>query len=115
MDEICTKDALWEAARTSETQSTLTPTDEETCRTAQNPQSMKETKAKERFFRTRPDGIAHHNEKRIWYLMEFKRTSDVLPDYLERKEKMAFKQYENFMNSSERPKNQDGRRTSSTS
>jgi len=30
--------------------------------------------------------------------MEFKRTSDVLPDYLERKDKMASKQYENFMN-----------------
>jgi len=59
---------------------------------------MKETKAKERFFRTRPDGIAHHNEKRIWYLMEFKHTSDVLPDYLERKDKMTSKQYENFMN-----------------
>ena len=29
--------------------------------------------------------------------MEFKRTSDVLPDYLERKDKMASKQYENFM------------------
>ena len=29
--------------------------------------------------------------------MEFKRTSDVLPDYLERKDKMASKQYETFM------------------
>jgi hypothetical protein len=44
------------------------------------------------------DGIAHHNENKIWYLMEFKRTSDVVPDYLERKDKMASKQYENFMN-----------------
>jgi hypothetical protein len=59
---------------------------------------MREIKAKERFFRTRPDGIAYHNENKIWYLMEFKRTSDVLPDYLERKDKMASKQYENFMN-----------------
>jgi hypothetical protein len=30
--------------------------------------------------------------------MEFKHTSDVLPGYLERKDKMASKQYENFMN-----------------
>ena len=52
----------------------------------------------ERFFRTRPDGIAHHNKKKIWYLMEFKHTSDVLPDYLERKDKMTSEQYENFMN-----------------
>jgi hypothetical protein len=29
--------------------------------------------------------------------MEFKRTSDVLPDYLKRKDKMASKQYENVM------------------
>jgi hypothetical protein len=29
--------------------------------------------------------------------VEFKHTSDVLPDYLERKDKMASKQYENFM------------------
>jgi hypothetical protein len=59
---------------------------------------MTEIKAKERFFRTRPDGISHHNENKVWYLMEFKRTSDVLPNYLERKDKMASKQYENFMN-----------------
>jgi hypothetical protein len=30
--------------------------------------------------------------------MEFKHTSDVLPDYLERKDEMVSKQYENFMN-----------------
>jgi hypothetical protein len=97
MDEICTKDTLWETARTSEIQRTLTPVDEEICEAAENPKAMKEIKARERFFRTRPDGIAHNNENRIWYLMEFKRTSDVLPDYLERKDKMASKQYENFM------------------
>ena len=105
MDEICTKDTLWETARTSEIRRTLTPADEEICGAAENPQAMKETKAKERFFRTRPDGIAHHNEDKIWYLMEFKRTSDVLPDYLERKDKMASKQYENFMNILRKAKN----------
>jgi hypothetical protein len=78
-------------------QRTLTPADKEICGAAENPKAMRETKAMERFFRTRPDGIAHHNENRIWYLMEFKRTSDVLPDYLERKDKMTSKQYENFM------------------
>jgi hypothetical protein len=98
MDKICTKDNLWETARTSEIQRTLTSSDEEICKAAKNPKTMRETKAMERFFRTRPDGIAHHNEKKIWYLMEFKHTSDVLPDYLERKDKMAFKQYENFLN-----------------
>jgi hypothetical protein len=98
MDETCTKDTLWETARTSEIRRTLTPVDDEMCGAAENPQEMKETKAKERFFRTRPDGIAHHNEDKIWYLMEFKHTSDVLPDYLERKDKMSAKQYENFMN-----------------
>jgi hypothetical protein len=98
MDEICTKDTLWETARTSEIRRTLTPADEEMCGAAENPQEMKETKVKERFFRTRPDCIAHHYENKIWYLMEFKHTSDVLPDYLERKDKMTSKQYENFMN-----------------
>ncbi len=98
MDEICTKDTLWETTRTSEIRRTLTPVDEEICGAAENPQAMKETKVKERFFRTRPDGITHHNENKIWYLMEFKHTSDVLPDYLERKDKMTSKQYENFMN-----------------
>jgi hypothetical protein len=68
------------------------------CGAGENPQEMKETKARERFFRSRPDGIAHHNENKIWYLMEFKRSSDVLPDYLERKDKMTSKQYEKFMN-----------------
>jgi hypothetical protein len=59
---------------------------------------MREIKEKKHFFRARPDGITHHNENRIWYLMEFKHTSDVLPDYLERKDSMTSKQYENFMN-----------------
>jgi hypothetical protein len=97
MDEICNKDNLWETAQTSEMQRTLTPVDEKTCEAAENPKKMREIMARKRFFRTRPDGIAHHNENRIWYLMEFKRTSDVLPDYLERKDKMASKQYETFM------------------
>jgi hypothetical protein len=97
MDEICTKDNLWETPRTSEMQRTLTPADEKICEAAENPKKMREFIARKRFFRTRPDGIAHHNEKRIWYFMEFKRTADVLPDYLERKDKMASKQYETFM------------------
>jgi hypothetical protein len=105
MDEICTKDSLWETARTSEIRRTLTPADEEICGAVENPQAMKETKAKERLFRTRPDGIEHHNENKIWYLMEFKHTSDVLPDYLERKDKMASKQYENFMTGSDNRQN----------
>jgi hypothetical protein len=34
MDEICTKDNLWETVQTSEMQRTLTPTDEEICKAA---------------------------------------------------------------------------------
>jgi hypothetical protein len=105
MDEICTKATLWDTARTSELKKTLTPADEEICGAAENPKATRETKAMERFFRTRPDGIAHHNKKKIWYLMEFKHTSDVLPDYLERKDKMASKQYENLMNILRKAKN----------
>jgi hypothetical protein len=40
MDEICTKDVLWESDRTSKIQRTLTPADEEICRVAQNPQAL---------------------------------------------------------------------------
>ena len=46
------------------------------------------------------DGIAHQKEKKIRYLLEFKRTSDVRPDYLaleKSKEDMTSKQYKNFM------------------
>ena len=62
MDEICTKDNLWETAKTSEMQRTLTPADEEICEAAENPKKMRESMVRKRFFRTRPDGIAHHNE-----------------------------------------------------
>ncbi len=74
MDEVCTMDTLWEATRDSETQKTLTPTDEETCKTAHDPRKTRQTK-KEHFFKGRSDDITHHNNKKIWYLMEFKRTS----------------------------------------
>jgi hypothetical protein len=84
MDEICTIEALWEAAQNSEMKTTLSPTDEAACSAAHDPAAARQTKAKERFLRTRPDGIAHHNEKKIWYLLEFKRTSDVRPDYEKR-------------------------------
>jgi hypothetical protein len=39
------------------------------------------------------------------YLMEFKRTSDVLPNYLEKKDNMSSKQYENFINVLRKAKN----------
>ena len=50
---------------------------------------MREIKVKKYFFRSRLDGITHHNENKIWYLMEFKHKSDVIPDYLERKNSMV--------------------------
>jgi hypothetical protein len=73
--------------------------------TVHDPRTTRQTKTKEHFFRTLPDGIAHHNKKKIWYLMEFKRTTDVLPNYLERKHIMSSKQYENFMNILRKTKN----------
>ena len=48
-----------------------------TVETAHDPRKTRQIKAKEHFLRARPDDIALHNEKKIWYLMEFKRTSDV--------------------------------------
>jgi hypothetical protein len=107
MDEVCTMGTLLETTRDSETQRTLTPSYEETWKTSHDPWKTRETKTRQRFFRTRPDGIAHHNKKKIWYLMEFKRTSDVLPNYLEKKDNMSSKQYENFMNMLRKAKNPD--------
>jgi hypothetical protein len=95
----------WETVRVSEILRTLTPADEETCKPVHDRRALREIIAKKRFFRVRPDGIAHHNKKRMWYLMEFKHTSDVLPDYLERKDSMESKQYENFMNIFRKAKN----------
>ena len=105
MDEICTIEALWEAAQNSEIKRTLSPTDESACLSAHDPTTSRQTKVKERSLRTRPDGIAHHNEKKILYLLEFKRTSDVRPDYFETKKDMTYKQYENLMNILRKAKN----------
>ncbi len=90
IDEICTIEALWEAAQNSEIKRTLSPADEVASLATHDPKKPRQTKAKERFLRTRPDGIAHHNEKKIWYLLEFKRTSDVRPDYFETKKDMQY-------------------------
>jgi hypothetical protein len=49
-------------------QRTLTPTDEKICEASENPKKMRESMARKRFFRTRPDGIAHHNENRITHI-----------------------------------------------
>ena len=57
-----------------------------------------QTRAKKRFFRIRPDGIGKHENKQLWYLFEFKRTSDVTHDYIKRKEDITNKKYESFMN-----------------
>jgi hypothetical protein len=98
MDEICTIDALWETVEDSEMKGTPSPGDEETWTTSHDPRKSRQSKTKEHFLRDLPtDVITHHNEKKIWYLLEFKRTSDIRPDYLERKEDMTRKQYENFM------------------
>jgi hypothetical protein len=63
--------------------------------------------------KVQPDGqsVPHHsynhNETKIWYLLEFKRTSDVRPDYLEEKEEMTRKQCERFMDSLRKTKNSE--------
>jgi hypothetical protein len=74
LDEICI-DAPLDTAKDSEMKRTLPQADEDTCKIAQDPRTARQAKTKERFLRAHPDGIAHHNEKRIWYLLEFKRTS----------------------------------------
>ena len=60
MDEICTIESLWEAARDSEIQKTHSPTDEETCAAAHDLRKSRQLKAKrsELFLRVRPDGIS---------------------------------------------------------
>ena len=70
IDEICTIDALWEAAQDSEMKRTLSPVDK-ACTTAHDPRKTRQDKVKEPFLRAHPDGIAHHNEKKIWHLLEF--------------------------------------------
>ena len=70
-----------------------------------NPGKTRKKKVKERFLRTRPDGIAHHTDKKLWYLLEFKRTSDIQPDYMEKKDSMTLKQYSNLMDIIRRTKN----------
>ena len=105
MDEICTIDTIWSATQDSDMQRPLSQENEDMCQDSHNPWETRRKKAKERFLRARPDGITHHIEKKIWYLLEFKRTSDIQPDYMETKENMALKQYENFMNTLRRAKN----------
>jgi hypothetical protein len=90
-DEIGT---LWETVQESETQRTLPPVDEETCKSTHDPRKTRQIK---HFLRSRPDDISHHNETKMWYLKDFKRTSDVRPDHLEEKDSMSSKQYQNFM------------------
>ena len=106
MDDICTLDALWDAAKDSEMKKTLSPDEESACTLAHDPHLERQSKARTRFLRTRPDGIAHNKEKKTWFLLEFKRTSDVRTDYLERKEALANKQYDNFMSILRRAKGQ---------
>jgi hypothetical protein len=85
MDEICTINTLWEAAKDSEMKKALSPKVEEALIAAHKPQAERQGKARKRFLRVRLDGIEHHTEKRLCYLLEFKRTSDdVRPDYLEK-------------------------------
>jgi len=64
MDEICTIDALWTEAQDSEMKRPLSQENEEICKASLNPGKTRQKKAKERFLRTRPDGIAHHTKKK---------------------------------------------------
>jgi hypothetical protein len=90
---------------TKNPQRTLTPPDSETCKTTLDPRKTRQTKVRELFFRVRPDGTTHHNNKKnvsSWNSNEhrtFSRTTS--------KKKMTSKQYENFMNILRKAKNPD--------
>ena len=79
-----TQDAIWNAARDRELQRPLTQAEN---RRIQEGQS-KETIAKERFWRLRPDGIAVlppvGNKAGIFCILEHKRMSDTCDQYLTR-------------------------------
>jgi hypothetical protein len=100
-DEIGT---LWETVQESETQRTLPPVDEETCKSTHDPRKTRQIK---HFLRSRPDDISHHNETKMWYLKDFKRTSDVRPDHLEEKDSHPNSTKTSWI-SYEKRKNQDG-------
>ena len=51
----------------------------------------------ERFWRKRPDGVALDHEKKVCYLIEFKRTGDRWPDYRQRAEQRAERQYSSLV------------------
>jgi hypothetical protein len=84
MDEIRTN--YGRQPKTQTLKKILFPMGEEACTATHNPQAERQAKARKRSSSEPGRCTAHHTEKRPWYLLEFKYTSDVRPDYLERKE-----------------------------
>lgn len=69
-------------------------------------------RVKKCFLRIRPDGMVKDDKKKLWYLFEFKRTSDVRPDYTERKEDMKTINMNPSWTSSGKQRTKDGHQNS---
>ena len=83
--EVCEAEELWQAAEPHEKAAR-----------EQAGTSLDDTlhdNMAERFWRKRPDGVALDHEKKMCYLIEFKRTGDRWPDYRQRAEQRAERQY----------------------
>ena len=82
---ICSKDQLWAAAKE----------EERSAQSMENAEADQVTddELQERFWNKRPDGVVLDYEQKICFLIEFKRTMDQWPNYRERAEERAEKQY----------------------
>ena len=84
-EAICSKDQLWAAAKE----------EERSAQSMENAEADQVTddELQERFWNKRPDGVVLDHEQKICFLIEFKRTMDQWPNYRERAEERAEKQY----------------------
>ena len=87
--EICSKEELWQAAKSDEMQIQLRGGDDVSC--------ASEQQYEERFWRRRLDGIALDSVGKKCYLIEFKRTRDRRHSYEERAMKVARQQYKSLL------------------
>ena len=91
-----TKDSIWNTVRQREINRSLTQTESKLIREGQN----KETISQSRFWRIRPDVIVFcpstETKVGIFYILEFKRMSDVTDQYLIRVRSRVVNQYESL-------------------
>ena len=87
--EICSKEELWQAAKSDEMQIQL--------RGGDDVSGASEQQYEERFWRRRLDGIALDSVGKKCYLIEFKRTRDRRHSYEERAMKVARQQYKSLL------------------